>query len=412
MQKSYERSLDPIRTGILIGLILLSMILMSSCSLFGSADNGQAISSQGGTLEFDGGIQIVVPPNSVSEDTIIHLVPVDLAVVEDILENALIPIKPLTFFEVSMEEGELQKAVKVILPVSIKDKFIGIPVHIEIDLDSGEVQYPPTELVYDPDTGTIEFSLDSFSTHGVGTLPEGETHSDCDSPATACRCGWIRSESRAYDFSMGDCQALSYETSTQFMACPGQPTEKRKDSERTAECDWKGSVSFQYEIKAEGMVWHINCSDSIPFMIGEDDKLSGGGKTHCVLREVLGEGGHLDFDYDAEVKLSGNFDGFELNFDPFVEKVVNGHIKIWAIVEGVEIAFIDATFDDKQASADMFVYPEATLLSLTTAIDSEGEDRSPYAFKFPLEDGAVYEIPIQGDGSLAILTLTLDLDIE
>ena len=113
MQKSYERSLDPIRTVILIGLAFLGMAFIPSCSLF-QDDAGQAISSQGGTLEFDDGIQMVVPPNSVSEDTVIHLVPVDPAEVEDILENALIPIKPLAFFEVSIEGGELQKAVKVI----------------------------------------------------------------------------------------------------------------------------------------------------------------------------------------------------------------------------------------------------------------------------------------------------------
>jgi len=405
---------------ILFAIVAILTVVLSACAsddgiqlvVPTNADNGQAISSQGGTLEFDDGIQLVVPTNSVSEDTVIHLVPVDLAVVEGILEDALIPVNPLTFFEVSMEGGELQKEVKVILPVSIKDKFIGIPVHIEIDLDNGEVKYPPTELVYDPDTGTIEFSLDSFSTHGVGTLPEEESHSDCDSPATACRCGWIRSESKAHDFSMGDCQALSYETSTQFMDCPGQPTEKHKDSERTAECDWKGSVSFQYDITAEGIVWHLTCSDPIPFKIGEDDKLSGGGKTHCVLSGALGEGGNLDLDYDSEIELSGTFDGFELNFDPFGEKIISGHVKIWAMVEGSEMTLIDATFDDKQASAEMFVLPEASMFSFIVPVEGEERDRSAFAFKFPLEDDAVFQTTIPGDGALINLTITLKLDIE
>ena len=415
MKNSRSLSIFRKKLAVLSGLALLGLTLLPSCSLFrgeGSAKNLQAISSQGGTLEFENGIQLVVPANSVSEDTVIHLDPVDFAVVEDILEGALIPVKALSFFDISLEKGELQKAVKVILPVSTKNKFIGIPVHIEIDLDSREVMYHPTELVYDPDAGTIEFSLDSFSTHGVGTLPEEESHSDCDSPATACRCGWIRSESKAHDFSMGDCQALSYETTTKFMDCPGQPTEKHKDSERTAECDWKGSVLFQYDIAAEGIVWHLDCSDPIPFKIGEDDKLSGSGKTHCVLSGAFGEGGNLDLDYDAEIELSGTFDGFELDFDPFRETITNGHIRIWAMVEGSELALIDATFDDKSASADMFVLPEASMFSFVVPVEGEERDRSAFAFKFPLEDEAVYQTAIPGDGSLINLTITLNLEVE
>ena len=415
MQKSFTRSLFRKKMVVLLGLALLGMAFIPSCSLFGGnglADAGQIISPEGGILEFEDGIQMVVPPNAVSEDTLIHLTPVDPAVVADILEDALLPLHPMTFVQVSAEGAELKKAVKVILPVSTTDKFIGFPVHIEIDLDTREVTYPPTDLIYDPGAGTIELSLDSFSTHGTGTMPEDEYPNECENPATACRCGYFTVETRDHDFSQGECQSVSSELSIQYLDCPGQPTEKHKISERTPECDWKGSVSFHGVTIAEGMEMHINCSDPIPFKIEDDGSLSGGGPMQCVLNETILEEMHIDMLIDEEVELTGTFDGFELNFDPPIMKNISGFLKAWTVVEGVEISIFDVTFDGDQMSGDVFVLPEVTLLSFTTAIDSEGEDRSAYAFKFPLEDGAVYEITIEEEGALVILTLTLDLDIE
>jgi len=132
----------------------------------------------------------------------------------------------------------------------------------------------------------------------------------------------------------------------------------------------------------------------------------------CVLNETIDEGIHVDMLLDEEVELSGTFDGFELNFDPLIVKDLSGYLKAWTVVEGTEIIIFDVTFDDKQMSGDVFVLPEFALLSFATVIDSEEEDRSAYAFKFPLEDGAVYEITIREEGALVIATFTLDLDIE
>ena len=410
MQNSLPHSLIPPRKYALPVLVLLGLFLITSCSLF--QDGGQIISPEGGILEFSDGIQMVIPPNAVSEETIIHLIPIDNAEVADILEDALIPLQPITFFQVSLENGNLQNPVTVILPIEVTDKFIGIPIHVEIDLDTGTVKYPPTNLAYDPEAGTIELSLDSFSTHGIGKKREMEGPTECKNPVTACRCGaWI-SESRALDYSFGDCQSITSEINTQFLDCPGQPIEKDKESERTPDCEWKGSVSYHYSFQIEGMDMEVNCSNPIPFKIGEDDTLNGSGSIHCVLNQDLGEGGHLDLAFEQKVVLSGNFDGFELNFDPPVEKVIDGQIKIWAMVEGSEVTLVDATFDDKQASADLLVYPEATLFSFIVPIEIDEKARSAYNFKFPLEDGSVYDITIPGDGSHAILTLTLNLDVK
>ncbi len=411
MQKSHTRSLFRKEMCILLGLVLLGMALIPSCSLF-QEDAGQIISPEGGILEFADGIQMIVPPNTVSEDTLIHLIPVESAVVTDILENALLPLNPMTFFQVSAEGGELQKPVKVILPVSSTDKFVGWPVHIEIDLDTGAVKYPPTDLIYDPIAGTIELSLDSFSTHGTGTMPEDEYPNECENPATACRCGLIHVESRANDFSSGDCQSISDEVSVQFLDCPGQPTEKHKISEMSPECDWKGTVSFHAKMIVEGIEMHLNCSDPIPFKIGEDGVLSGSGPMQCVLNETFGEGAHLDMLLNEEAELSGTFDGFDLNFDPLNAKNPSGYLKAWTVVEGTEIVIFDMTFDDMQASCDVFVLPEFTLFSFTISTDNSEEDRSEYAFMFPLEDGAVYNSTIREEGALVTLTFTLDLDIE
>ncbi|OEU81920.1 MAG: hypothetical protein BA865_10945 [Desulfobacterales bacterium S5133MH4] len=411
MKKSHSISLFRKKMVILLGLALLGMALIPSCSLF-QGDAGQIISPEGGIFEFEDGIQMVVPPNTVSEDTVIHLTQVDPAVVADILENALLPLQPMTFFQVSAEGAELQNAVKVILPVSTTDTFVGWLVHIEIDLDTGEVKYPPTDLIYDPSAGTIELSLDSFSTHGTGTMPEDEYPNECENPATACRCGLIHVESRANDFSSGECQSISDEVSVTFLDCPGQPTEKHKISEMSPECDWKGSVSFHAKMIVEGIEMHLNCSDPIPFKIGEDGSLSGSGSMQCVLKETMAEGMHIDMLLDEEAELTGTFDGFELNFDPLIAKNLSGYLKSWAVVEGTKITIFDMTFDDEQASGDILAFPEFTLLSFTTTTGIGEEDRSEYAFKFPLEDGAVYEKTIRDEGALVILTFTLDLDIE
>lgn len=415
MQKSFTQSLFRKKMAVLLGLALLGMTFIPSCSLFqrdGAADAGQIISPEGGILEFEDGIQMVVPPNTVSEDTLIHLTPVDPEVVADILKDALLPLHPMTFFQVSAEGVELQNAVKVILPVSTAEKFVGWPVHIEIDLDTGEVTYPPTDLIYDPSAGTIELSLDSFSAHGTGTMPEDEYPNECENQATACRCGLIHVESRANDFSSGECQSISDEVSVTFLDCPDQPTEKYKITEMSPECDWKGSVSFHGVSIAEGIKMHLNCDDPIPFKIGEDGSLSGCGPMQCVLNETIDEGVHIEMLIDEEVELSGTFDGFTLNFDPPIVKNLSGYLKAWTVVEGTEIIIFDVTFDDKQMSGDVFVLPEFALLSFTSVTNSGEEDRSAYAFKFPLEDGAVYEITIQEEEVFAIITLTLDLDIE
>ena len=157
---------------------------------------------------------------------------------------------------------------------------------------------------------------------------------------------------------------------------------------------------------------HLNCSDSIPFKIGEDGSLSGNGSMQCVLKEIMAEGMHIDMLLDEEAELSGTFDGFELNFDPLIAKNISGYLKSWAVVEGTKITVFAMTFDDEQASGDILAFPEFTLLSFTTTTGSGEEDRSEYAFMFPLEDGAVYDITIQDEGALVTITFTLDLDIE
>jgi hypothetical protein len=406
---------------LVFGLIFLAT--SSSCLFFGGNGSGsdlpggisdsekkesQTINTDGGTLIFGEGIQLVVPPNAVRADTEIQVIPIKQAEIVSILEDATFPVQPLSFFQVQPDGLELLQPITVILPVSESAPLEGWPVHIKIDLETGSVEYLPTELVYDPAEGTLEFTLDHFSVHGVGGMPDDDFPNECKDPATACRCGKIYVKSSFHDYIIGDCQSVSDEISVQFLDCPGQPTEKHKVSEMAGDCVGMGALSFHGLVLVEGNEMHMNCGGPIPFIVGDSGSILGGGPMQCTLQENF-EGMNLDIFIDEQVSLTGKYDGVMLNFDPPQAENVSGHFKAWSSIGGEEFIIMDMKFDDGQASADVGVFMDMKMMSFTTTTDGGEEYRSQFAFSLPLEDGAVAEISIQEEGAQSIMTITLDL---
>ncbi len=369
----------------------------------------QIIPAAGGTLDFDNGIQMIVPPGAVAEDTEISLNLVKNGDVEELLTKGDFPTEPLVFFEVHNEDLILHEPIRVILPVSDSDLGDGWPIHVSLDLNTGEVEYHPTEIFYDPETGTIEFSLEHFSTNGAAKKTDRKAEKKCNDPGGACRCGRIYVKSSFHDYSVGDCQSVSDEVSVQFLDCPGQPTEKHKMSEIAGDCIAMGSLAFQSSVFVEGKEIIMVCGDPIPFIIGGSNNILGGGPMQCVLNDDF-EGLNLDMLIEEQISLTGKFDGVNLNFDPPEAENISGYMKAWTMLEGEEFIIIDMVFDDETASADVGVFRGVTIMSFSTPTESDQIDRSQFGFSIPLDTSGQAEIIYQEEGVTAILTITMELD--
>jgi hypothetical protein len=369
----------------------------------------QIIPAAGGTLDFDNGIQMIVPPGAVAEDTEISLNLVKNGDVEELLTKGDFPTEPLVFFEVHNEDLILHEPIRVILPVSDSDLGDGWPIHVSLDLNTGEVEYHPTEIFYDPETGTIEFSLEYFSTNGAAKKTDRKAEKKCNDPGGACRCGRIYVKSSFHDYSVGDCQSVSDEVSVQFLDCPGQPTEKHKMSEIAGDCIAMGTLAFHGTVVAEGYEIQMTCSDSIPFIIGGSNSILGGGPMQCVVNEII-EGANIEMLIDEQISLTGEFDGVKLNFDPPEAENISGYLKAWAMVEGEIFMIFDMVFNDEIASADVVKFKGMTMMSFSTPTDSGDIDRSQFAFSIPLDTSSQVEIIFQEDEATVILTITMELD--
>ncbi len=406
------------RSLISILIIIFLAGLTLSCTSSGDTQNRdsidtapekQTIPAAGGTLDFDNGVQMIFPPEAVSEDTDITIELLQNSDIKEILDRGNFPIEPLVFIRVSSEAQELDEPVQITLPVNSDDPLTGWPILIVLDLDSGTVEYLPNDLVYDPVNGTIEYSLDHFSGTGVGIAPDKDKQKKCNDPGGACRCGRIYVKSSFHDYSIGDCQSVSDEVSVQFLDCPGQPTETHKMSEIAGDCIAMGSLAFQASVAVEGMDIIMTCGDPIPFIIGGSNNILGGGPMQCVINENF-EGLNLEMLIDEQISLTGKFDGVNLNFDPPKAGNISGYMKAWSMLEGEEFIIIDMVFDDETASADAGVFRGMTMMRFSTPTDSSGIDKAQFAFSIPLDTSGQAEIVIQDEGATAILTITMELD--
>jgi hypothetical protein len=368
----------------------------------------RTIPSAGGVVEFDNGVIMDFPPGAVSNDTPVTVEILDNSEVVDILEEGDFPLQPLVFLRVDSEAQVLNQPVKLTIPLSSSENDIGWPVPVILDLESGTIEYLEEELLYDPDAQTAEFAADHFSGPGVGSKTDKDNKKKCNDPGGECRCGRIYVKSSFHDYSIGDCQSISDEVSVQFLDCPGQPTEKHKMSEIAGDCLAMGNLSFQGSVYVEGNEVIINCTGPIPFVIGGNNTILGGGPMQCSINDDI-DGIVIDMFIDEQISLTGKFDGTNLNFDPPEAENINGYLKSWIMVEGEKFTILDMTFDDETASGDVVDFKGLTMLSFNTNSENEEFDRSQFAFSIPLDTIGETRITFQEEGAMAVMTITMEL---
>jgi hypothetical protein len=397
--------------------ILLIAVLTYSCSSKASPSEKvrdkiqpetKTMPSGGGDLEFKNGVKMAFPSGAVTEDTPITVELLDDSEVVDILENGKFPLQPLIFLKVDSEVHELNHPVTLTLPLPSTGGDVGWPIPVILDLDSGTIEYLEGDLLYDPIDNTVEFDVDHFSSPGAAAKPDKDNKKKCNDPLGECRCGRIYVKSSFHDYSIGDCQSISDEVSVQFLDCPGQPTEKHKLSEITGDCLAMGSLTFQGVVYVEGNEIKINCTGPVPFIVGGNKSILGGGPMQCSVNDDI-EGIMIDLLVDEQVSLTGEFDGTNLNFDPPEVENITGHLKAWTMVEGIKLTIMDMNFDDEMASGDVFDFGGFTLLSFSTSTEDGEVDRSQFAFSFPLDTSGETQITIQEEGTVAILTIRMEL---
>ena len=407
------------RSRYILVFILLIAGLTLSCSYFqartSTKDRGRGqpeagtIPAAGGRLEFENGVKMEFPPGAVAEDTPITVEVMDDSEVVDILQQGEFLLQPLVFLRVDSDVQELNEPVVITLPISANNEDVGWPVPVILDLDSGTVEYLENELLYDPDAQTVEFSINHFSGPGAGNKSDGEKEKKCNDPLGECRCGRIYVKSSFHDYSIGDCQSVSDEVSVQFLDCPGQPTEKHKISEFTGDCIAMGNLYFTGVVFVEGNEIVMDCTGPIPFIIGGNNTILGGGPMQCSVIDDI-EGIMIDIFVDEQVSIQGKFDGEKLNFDPPEAEIFDGYLKSWTYIEGEELTIMDMEFNDEMATGDVFDFQGFTMMSFSTSMEGNDIDRSQFAFSIPLDTTGETQIFIHEEGATAVLTITMELD--
>jgi len=403
--------------------VVFVALLVSSCSWFkGKGESEpQTVGPDGGTFTLDNGITIVVPSGALNEDTSLQVNQVENSSVSSILEQSVMSMRPLVFFEALPDGVQLNEPIEVVVPLPDDVEVKGWPVHLELDMETETFTYASTGLQYDPENREITFILDHFSPHGAGEFSDMEGPTECENPATACRCGNIYVESDHRDYSSEDCQGVSQEITVQFLDCPGQPTDPPdRTTEMTDGCTWVGSLDYLYIMSFEGQELTMDCSDPIPFKVSEQGDIAGRGTMKCVIDDTLiftdPEAGSIETVWDAiidvDMSLSGSLDGFELKFDPPKTESATGYFKVTGTVPEVgTVVIADIQLGESTVSGDIGIMGDFTILTFSGPTDADDNSSNIPETTFPLGDGETFVHTQHEEGTTMTLTVTLNLTV-
>lgn len=207
----------------LVSLIIISLLSLTvaGCS-FSKTKNevSLTISPNGGSYELFRGASLIVPEGAVQGETDLTLRKIQGEELES-LEGEYIQL--LIAFE-ALPDGQVFAEPVTVTLEGLELDSGDIPL-IRLLEEEGEI--PPLAAAtsnYDPESGTLTFTIDHFTTYGVAT---GEQVASQECLETPCRCGSISIQQSDSSAICGedDCQILESEVSVQFNDCDGKPVE-------------------------------------------------------------------------------------------------------------------------------------------------------------------------------------------
>jgi len=207
----------------LVSLIIISLLFLTvgGCS-FSNIKNevSLTISPIGGSYELFRGASLIVPEGAVPDETDLILRKIEGEELES-LEGEYMQL--VTAFK-ALPEGQVFAEPVTFTLEGLELDSGDIPLIRLLD-EEGEI--PPlvaTTSNYDPESGTLTFTIDHFTTDGVSV---GEQVASQECLETPCRCGKISIQQSDSSAICGedDCQILESEVSVQFNDCAGKPVE-------------------------------------------------------------------------------------------------------------------------------------------------------------------------------------------
>ncbi len=194
--------------------------------------------SDGGTVEAENGITIIVPEGAVSEDTNIQIRRLSTAEAFAILEPLGIDETDVLFGFEALPTGLEFEAPITVMDVGKEGLGGRFPIAHELDLEASSYTLIDTSVTSDPEAGEMGLEVSHFSAYATAAVKETVSE-ECE--ATPCRCGKITvkqsDRSGMCTTSTGDCSMASSKLSVQFHDCDGSPTESAKFEEIGAGCE-------------------------------------------------------------------------------------------------------------------------------------------------------------------------------
>ncbi len=207
--------------------VFILLIMLPSCSLSGCGKKEQIIvitDQDDGTYNLSQDITLTVPAGAVEQETTIIFQKINPKAVKSINrlhdtdENQLIA---------ALDLGPDNLSFKTPIKISIRNIDFRqgyVPILYQIDFDEESMHLANTTLEYDPETSTLTFFLEHFSSYAA-YLEKGYISPECI--LTPCRCGKIDIEQNESDVmcSENDCQVLTSEIKVTYVECGGQVEE-------------------------------------------------------------------------------------------------------------------------------------------------------------------------------------------
>jgi hypothetical protein len=200
---------------------------------------------EGGRIEFPCGAVLEAPPNAVSQPTAIELKELPPIEANAVLNaRSYVPQRKhlLGGFQAKPDGLTFNMPVKAIVPVAPLSTPGELPFLAQFMLDQNKYWLLPTDLLYDPQAGTAEFTIRHFSGTGIVGIEQNE-----ETPEDPCRSGRQHIVSSDLDYTggpNGECTIVLSSATVTYLDCPGQPTVDRGISDMTAACGGNVIVYF------------------------------------------------------------------------------------------------------------------------------------------------------------------------